>query len=130
MFDFGFAEMLIIGIVALLVIGPERLPDVARKVGSWVARVRRFVTNVRSDVEREFRTDELQRMLKQQQDELQSLKDVVNETRQDAGVDEIKESVEQSVNEIKQNLDQLDADDSSSSESSAQSKTAGEQSLP
>lgn len=101
MFDFSFAEMLIVGIVALLVIGPERLPTVARKVGTYVARMRRFVSNVRTDVEREFRTDELQRMLKQQQDELRSLKDVVNEARHDADLDSIKQDVEQVVDEVK-----------------------------
>ena len=105
MFDFGFAEMLIVGIVALLVIGPERLPGVARKAGVYVSRIRRFVSNVRSDVEREFRTDELQRMLQQQQDELQSLKNVVNETRKDVDLDDIKETVEQSVNEIKSEIE-------------------------
>jgi sec-independent protein translocase protein TatB len=105
MFDFSFAEMLIVGIVALIVIGPERLPSVARKVGTYVARMRRFVSSVRSDVEREFRTDELQRMLKQQQDELQSLKDVVNETRHDADLDSIKQDVEQAVAEVKAEVD-------------------------
>jgi sec-independent protein translocase protein TatB len=105
MFDFSFAEMLIVGIVALIVIGPERLPSVARKVGTYVARLRRFVSSVRSDVEREFRTDELQRMLKQQQDELQSLKDVVNETRHDADLDSIKQDVEQAVAEVKAEVD-------------------------
>jgi sec-independent protein translocase protein TatB len=101
MFDFSFAEMLVVGVVALIVIGPERLPSVARKAGTYVARLRRFVSNVRTDVERELRTDELQRMLKQQQDELQSLKDVVNETRHDADLDSIKKNVEQVVNEVK-----------------------------
>ena len=105
MFDFGFAEMLVIGIVALLVIGPERLPGVARKAGTYVARIRRFVSNVRSDVEREFRTDELQRMLKQQQDELQSLKDVVNETRQDADLDSLKTDVEKTIGDFKKEFD-------------------------
>ena len=105
MFDFSFAEMLIVGIVALLVIGPERLPAVARKVGTYVARLRRFVSNVKSDVEREFKTEELQRMLKQQQDELQSLKDVVNETRQEADLDSIKQSVEQAVTEVKTEIE-------------------------
>jgi len=105
MFDFGFAELLIVGIVALLVIGPERLPSVARKAGTYFARIRRFVTNVRADVEREFRTDELQEMLKKQQDELQSLKDVVNETRKDVDLDSIEKSVREAG-------DQAMADDS------------------
>lgn len=95
MFDIGFAEMLIIGVVALLVIGPERLPSVARKAGHYYSRIRRYVTNVRADVEREFRTDELQAMLQKQQDELQSLKEVVNDTRRDIGTDEIEKSVKE-----------------------------------
>jgi sec-independent protein translocase protein TatB len=105
MFDFSFAEMLIVGIVALLVIGPERLPTVARKAGTYVARLRRFVSNVRSDVEREFRTDELQRMLKEQQNELNSLKEAVNETRNEADLNSIKQSVEETVEEVKTEVD-------------------------
>jgi len=100
MFDMGFAEMVVIGIVALLVIGPERLPSVARKAGAYVARIKRFVSNVKTDVEREFRTDELQRMLQQQQDELRSLKDIVNETKQDADVGSIKSSIQQAAQDI------------------------------
>jgi len=93
MFDLGFAEMVVIAIVALLVIGPERLPTVARKAGVYFARLRRFVTNVKADVEREFRTDELQRMLQQQQDELQSLKEIVKDTQQDVGMGDIADSL-------------------------------------
>jgi sec-independent protein translocase protein TatB len=115
MFDIGFAEMLIIGIVALLVIGPERLPAVARKAGTYFARLRRFVTNVRADVEREFRTDELQRILQQQQDELQSLKDAVNETRKDADLESIEASVKEAV-------EQVNADDSSAADTPSSSK--------
>lgn len=100
MFDIGFAEMMIIGIVALLVIGPERLPAVARKAGHYIGRIKRFVSNVRSDVEREFRTDELQKMLQQQQDELNSLRNVVNETRQDADLDSIEETIRQTGEDI------------------------------
>ena len=113
MFDIGFAEMLIIGIVALLVIGPERLPGVARKAGGYFARLRRFVTNVRADVEREFRTDELQRMLQQQQDELQSLKDVVNETRKDADLESIEASVMEAAKEASKDDPNTAADSAS-----------------
>ncbi len=95
MFDMGFAEMLIIGIVALLVIGPERLPSVARKAGTYVAKIKRFVSNVKSDVEREFRTDELQQMLKKQQEELSSLKDIVNETKREVDLGSIEKSITQ-----------------------------------
>jgi len=78
MFDMGFAEMMVIGIVALIVIGPERLPSVARSAGKWVAKIRNFVSSVKNDVEREFKTDELKKILEQQQDELQSLKEAMN----------------------------------------------------
>jgi len=78
MFDMGFAEMLVIGIVALIVIGPERLPSVARSAGKWFAKIRNFVSSVKNDVEREFKTDELKKILEQQQDELQSLKEAMN----------------------------------------------------
>lgn len=105
MFDIGFAEMIIIGIVALLVIGPERLPAVARKAGHYMGRIKRFVSNVRSDVEREFRTDELQKMLQQQQDELRSLKDVVNETRQDADLGSVENTIRQTADDILENSD-------------------------
>ena len=54
MFDMGFAEMVIIAIVALVVIGPERLPTVARKAGAYVARIRRFVSNVIASSSRLF----------------------------------------------------------------------------
>ncbi len=76
----GFAEMLVIGIVALIVIGPERLPSVARSAGKWFAKIRSFVNNVKNDVEREFKTDELKKILEKQQDELQSLKEAMNST--------------------------------------------------
>jgi len=99
MFDLGFAEMVVIAIVALLVIGPERLPTVARKAGVYFARLRRFVTNIKADVEREFRTDELQRMLQQQQDELQSLKEIVNETREEADIGSIADSLRETADE-------------------------------
>ena len=99
MFDLGFAEMVVIAIVALLVIGPERLPTVARKAGVYFARLRRFVTSVKADVEREFRTDELQRMLQQQQDELQSLKEIVNETKQEADIGSIADSLRDTADE-------------------------------
>jgi len=99
MFDLGFAEMVVIAIVALLVIGPERLPTVARKAGMYFARLRRFVTNVKADVERELRTDELQRILQQQQDELQSLKEIVNETRQEADIGSIAASLRETADE-------------------------------
>lgn len=62
MFDISFAEMLIIFIVALIVIGPERLPRVARTMGHLLGRARRYVDNVKSDIQHEIELDELKHL--------------------------------------------------------------------
>ncbi|MCN4145186.1 MAG: Sec-independent protein translocase protein TatB [Thiohalomonas sp.] len=67
MFDIGFWELSIIGIVALLVIGPERLPAVARTVGKYVGRANRFVANIKDDIGKELKDEDLKRILADQQ---------------------------------------------------------------
>src|SRR6186997_1651011 len=62
MFDIGFSELLVIGIVALIVIGPERLPRVARTLGHLVGRLQRYVADVKADINREVELDELRMM--------------------------------------------------------------------
>lgn len=62
MFDIGFSELLVIGIVALVVIGPERLPKVARTVGHLLGRMQRYVNDVKSDINREMQLEELKRL--------------------------------------------------------------------
>ena len=59
MFDIGFSEMLVIGVVALVVIGPERLPKVARTLGHLFGRLQRYVTQVKSDINREMELAEI-----------------------------------------------------------------------
>jgi sec-independent protein translocase protein TatB len=81
MFDVGFWELLIIGVVALLVIGPERLPKVARTAGLWLGRARRFVSTVKADIDRELAAEELKRVLAKQA-ESTGLHDIIEETRQ------------------------------------------------
>ena len=62
MFDVGFSELLVIAVVALVVIGPERLPTVARTIGALLGRLNRYVADVKSDVEREIRLDEMKKL--------------------------------------------------------------------
>ncbi len=62
MFDIGFSELLVIGVVALIVIGPERLPKVARTVGLLFGRMQRYVSAVKADISREIQLDELRRV--------------------------------------------------------------------
>ena len=62
MFDIGFSEMMVIGLVALIVIGPERLPRVARTIGHLAGRLQRYVSDVKADINREVELDELRKM--------------------------------------------------------------------
>ena len=63
MFDVGFAELLVVGLVALLVLGPERLPVAARMAGLWIGRLKRSFSNLKAEVEREIGADEIRRQL-------------------------------------------------------------------
>lgn len=73
MFDIGFSELVLIGVLALLVLGPKRLPEVARTAGRWMGQIRRFVSNVKMDFDRELHGGELA--------ELRKLKQELDETR-------------------------------------------------
>ena len=65
MFDVGFSELLVIALVALIVVGPERLPKVARTAGILLGRLQRYVNDVKSDINRELQLEELKRLKKQ-----------------------------------------------------------------
>ena len=80
MFDVGFFELLLIGIVALLVVGPERLPKVARTAGMWLGRGRRFVNSVKDDIDREIKADELRQILDKQKQN-NPLHEIVEDTK-------------------------------------------------
>jgi sec-independent protein translocase protein TatB len=62
MFDIGFSELMVIGLVALIVIGPERLPRVARTLGHLAGRLQRYVADVKADINREVELEELRKM--------------------------------------------------------------------
>jgi sec-independent protein translocase protein TatB len=61
MFDIGFSELLIVAVVALLVLGPEKLPTAVRALGLWVGKFRRTVSSIQSEISEELRLDELRR---------------------------------------------------------------------
>lgn len=65
MFDVGFSELVVIALVALIVIGPERLPKVARTVGILLGRLQRYVNDVKTDINREIQLDELKQLQEQ-----------------------------------------------------------------
>lgn len=79
MFDIGFSELLVIGIVALVVIGPERLPKVARTLGHLLGRAQRYVNDVKSDINREIQLDELKKLQSQVTDSARALESSVRQ---------------------------------------------------
>jgi sec-independent protein translocase protein TatB len=93
-FDFGFSKLLLIGVVALIVIGPERLPRVARTLGHLYGRLQRYVTQVKADIHREMEAadlgavkSELESAARSFQDEVESKAREVEREVRDAQVD-------------------------------------------
>ena len=93
MFDIGFAELVLIAIVALLVIGPERLPRVAKSAGLWVGKMRGFVSSVQSDINQELKADELKKIMAEQ--------------AESSGVHEIIEDVKQASEKLTDDLNEV-----------------------
>ena len=81
MFDIGFTELIIIGVVALIVIGPERLPKVARTAGHLFGRMQRYVSSVKSDISREIELEELRKAGQSFKDSVES---VTSDVQQEA----------------------------------------------
>jgi sec-independent protein translocase protein TatB len=80
MFGFDFWEMVVILVVALLVVGPERLPKLARTTGLWIGKLKRMASNLREELEDEFEAVELKQILTQQQQEINELRGMLNES--------------------------------------------------
>jgi len=95
MFDIGFWELAVIGLVALLVLGPERLPAAARTAGQWLGRARRTISQIRTDIESELDAGELKNSIESAG--LRDLEAMGNDIRRDVSKldSDVRESVEQ-----------------------------------
>ena len=102
MFDLSFWEILVIGIIAVIVVGPERLPGMAYTAGKWITKVKRFVANARAEVESEFNTAELRKLMSAQEEEMQKLRKLVEDTRHD--VEQSQHLLTQSVEDAAQSV--------------------------
>ena len=99
MFDIGFSELLVIGVVALVVIGPEKLPRMARTIGHLAGRLQRYVADVKADINREVELDELRKMRDSMQQSASNLESSV-QGELNKTADDLNKSVE-SVAETK-----------------------------
>ncbi len=91
MFDIGFWEFALIGVITLVVVGPERMPAIARKAGHYVGKVKKFVAKIQEDIGDEIEADKL--------------KEHLNLEDKDSNIVEIFEETKKSLNEIKQDTD-------------------------
>ncbi len=87
MFDFGFWEIAIIGIITLIVVGPEKMPALARKAGLYVGKFKKFVSKIQNDINNEIKSEELKDQLSIKAEE-SSLSQTVKEAK--SSIDEIK----------------------------------------
>lgn len=95
MFDIGFIELVICAVIALLVLGPERLPSAARTAGRWVGGARRMVSQFTSELDRELKADELRKELRK---------------AGDIGLEDVEKSVRGALDEAKQYEDMILSD--------------------
>ncbi len=100
MFDIGFSELMVIAVVALIVIGPERLPKVARTLGHLFGRMQRYVNDVKADISREMALDDLRKLQASMQDTMQSVEQSVNQE-----VRAVEDQVHQITTEAQANSD-------------------------
>jgi len=105
MFDVSFTELMLIGVVALVVIGPERLPKVARTVGHLLGRAQRYVSDVKSDIQREIDLDEINKLKKQMDDASHSLQASMREAS--ASLQEPLAEARDSLNEASASVEGL-----------------------
>ena len=112
MFDIGFWEMAFIGVVALIVIGPERLPGVARTVGHWVGKGRRMLNEVKTDIKKEIKEQDLQDLknLKQEFGSVTSDIKSVTDNPDVLGVKKAGDQIRKSVDDVAADLKEAGAE--------------------
>ncbi|HEX5638250.1 MAG TPA: Sec-independent protein translocase protein TatB [Burkholderiaceae bacterium] len=114
MFDFSFSELALIGAVALVVLGPERLPKVARTVGEWAGKAQRYVSQVKADINREMEVAELKKLQEQARDMARSIETSVQE-----GVSGLQSGLDSTASAVSSGLDDSSATTAASTSSAS-----------
>lgn len=100
MFDFGFSELILIAVVMLIVVGPERLPKVARTAGHLLGRLQRYVTDVKSDIQREMQLEDLKKLQQQVEQQAREL-----ESSMRGQVSQVESELQKAGDEVKAGLE-------------------------
>jgi len=98
MFDVGFWELCLVGLVSLLVIGPEKLPAAARVAGFWVGKTRNMVASVKAEIKQELQAEEMRQIFKEQSG-IEEFKDMIEEGSET--VNEVTSSIKSLSEEVK-----------------------------
>jgi len=106
MFDVGLSELVVIGVIALLVFGPEDLPRVARTVGHLLGKLQRYVADVKSEINREMENADLKRLQTEVQESVQSIQSAVNEQAKalESEFQQVSTAIQQEVGSITESL--------------------------
>ena len=106
MFDVNFSEMMVIAVVAFIVIGPERLPKVARTLGHLLGRGQRYISSVKADIARDIGIEELRQLQAKVQHEYKAAEDAVNQVTQTLNLhaQEVTQSLSQQVEQAKEGI--------------------------
>ena len=110
MFDVGFTEILMIGVVALVVIGPERLPAVAKTAGQWIGKLQRFVRGVKTDLASELQSGDLKKLIGDQREQINELKNMVSSAKKDFEINsrDFVQGARKSLGELESSVKELD----------------------
>ena len=100
MFDVGFSELILLGIVALVVLGPEKLPHAARMAGAWLGRIRRTVIDIQAEIEKEVSAAELKQRMN---DEIARLKAATNPIEEE--IKAVENTIHQQMTDASQTVD-------------------------
>jgi sec-independent protein translocase protein TatB len=125
MFDVGFSELIVIALVALIVIGPERLPRVARTLGALLGRAQRYVNDVKADIQREVDLDELKSIRSTFQDAAKSVEQSVSQVGEELHA--AGESLNQSISGTVENKAESTAAQPSAAATADEIQTASAQ---
>jgi sec-independent protein translocase protein TatB len=108
MFEIGFSEILMVGLVALLVIGPEKLPKIARMAGYWIGKSKRMIATVKQEINEEFQAEELRQSLRNKSG-LNEFQKLIDDTSND--LRNIKESIHQPAESLNLKQNNLERDE-------------------
>ncbi len=132
MFDVNFSEMMVIAVVAFIVIGPERLPKVARTLGHLLGRGQRYISGVKADIARDIGIEELRQLQEKVQKEYKSAEEAVNQVTQTLNLhaQEVTQSLNQQVEQAREGINQQSQLNSEVQSSTVQQSTSEQKNFP